>query len=210
LGFPEPLPATPGEEPIVAMLVGPTGAGKTTNLAKLAARYALEYEWEVEIVAADAYRVGAVEHLTQYAGLMGINIRSAQNPGELRRRVNNSEADLVLVDSAGRNHRDDARMADLDDLVHAAQPDYVFLCVSLTSREEYTLEVINRYRHIGFNRLFFTKLDETEQFGSCLNIAAHTGTALSYISKGQRVPEDLVEANAHELAARLLEVNNDE
>jgi flagellar biosynthesis protein FlhF len=188
------------------MLVGPTGVGKTTTVAKLAARYA-ERSWSVEVITNDMYRVAAVDQLAQYAELIGVPLRTAGTPGEVKRLLDNSTADLVLIDTAGRSHLDGERMNRLYKLVEVTRPDYVFLCLSLTGSYRDTVDVIKQYAGVEFNRLLFTKLDETRQAGLVLNLADQTSVPLSYISTGQRVPQDLIRANAHQLAELLMEVN---
>ncbi len=189
----------------VVALVGPTGAGKTTTLAKLAAHYALGMRKKVALITLDTFRVGAIEQLRAYAEIAGLPNYVAGNPEEMVAILDRlRDRDLVLVDTAGRNARDEMRMSELNAFWTARRPDEVHLVLSVTTRYSDALEVIERHRNTGFDRLLFTKLDETVRHGLLLNLSVVAQRPISYVTTGQNVPEDIAAARAGDLAKLIL------
>lgn len=204
IGKGRPIHVTRGQRRTVA-LVGPTGVGKTTTIAKLAARFALAEGRKVALITVDTFRIGAVDQLRTYAQISGLPCHVAITPADLARILNQDarDADLVLIDTAGRSHRDEPRMHQLKEFWAAVRPDEIHLALAAGTRLRDALDVVERYREAGFDRLLFTKLDETGCCGLPLNVAAMTQKPLSYFTSGQHVPEDLSPAGAAELARRL-------
>lgn len=193
----------PGK-PVVAF-VGPTGAGKTTAIAKLGARLALERKRSVLLVTTDACRIGAVEQLRTYAGLMGLPFRVAQQAAELPPMIEgNRQKDFILIDTAGRGPKDmDAvgeLMRYLRDTDHAER----HLVISATTKSVDMHEVVDRFGACNPDHLLFTKLDETFTFGPIFNELVRTQKPLSYFTDGQRVPEDMHVARTEQLIDILL------
>lgn len=185
----------------VVAFVGPTGVGKTTTVAKLAAHFALREGKRVALVTIDTFRVGAVDQLREYARIADLPCYVATSPPELGAILKRlSDHDLILVDTAGRSHRDEPRMAELKGFWSERRPDEIHLVVSATSRYADVLDVIHRYREPGFDRLIFTKLDETGRHGLILNVAPGVAAPLSYVTTGQQVPEDIAVARPGDLA----------
>lgn len=202
LGVPEPI--EPGDGRRVFALVGPTGVGKTTTLAKLAARYALGEKIKVGLVTADTYRIAAVEQLKTYGSIMGIPVAVAYTPGELGRAVDGfRDKDLVLIDTAGRSHRNEVQMAELKGYLEAANPDGTYLVLAMNSGVADVMDVVDSYNRVGYDRLLFTKLDESSGFGLMLNVRNATRKPLSYFTTGQNVPDD-IEVVDPRRAARLI------
>lgn len=189
----------------VIAFVGPTGVGKTTTLAKLAAHFALRERRRVCLLTLDTFRVGAVDQLRTYAQISGLPCLVAATPAEFASLLERApEYDLVLVDTAGRSHHDEMRMSELAGFLAARRPDEIHLVVSATSRYSDALEVLDRYREAGFDKLLFTKLDETRHHGLILNVAVVAQRPLSYVTTGQQVPEDIAVARAGDLAKLLV------
>ena len=195
----------------LAALVGPTGAGKTTTLAKLAARLHLQQGWRVELVTADTFRVGAIEQLQTYGRLLGLGVEVTPTPGALARALERlRDTDVVLMDTPGRAHRDARRLAELRALLQVLREAAaaggarceVHLVLAAPTREQEAVAVLAAYGPLA-DRLLLTKLDECEGPPAVLSTAAAQGLCLSYCAFGQRVPEDLAVAWPDRLAAGL-------
>jgi flagellar biosynthesis protein FlhF len=174
----------------VIALVGPTGVGKTTTLAKMAARALLETRKRVAFVTLDTYRVGATEQLARYGEIMNVPVLVARDRGELARALERlHDADLVLVDTAGRSSPEDvARQAALVRTVPRVQ---LHLVVSAATGAQELAAVADRYRELRPDRLVVTKLDEAAGPGSILSATVRVQRPVSCVADGQRVPEDL-------------------
>jgi flagellar biosynthesis protein FlhF len=199
-------PLLTGEErKKTVILVGPTGVGKTTTIAKLAAHYRQHERRSVALVTLDTYRMAAVEQLRMYADLIGVTMDVALTRGDAVRCIaRRNEAELILVDTAGRSPGDAVGMTEVRDILSLNHPVEVHLVLSATTRERDLLQHTNHYRGIPFNRLLFTKLDETAGIGGAFDLMSKTRVPLSYFCVGQRVPEDLELAQPERLAELLL------
>lgn len=190
--------------PTVVALVGPTGVGKTTTLAKLAANYKLREGRSVGLITIDTYRIAAVEQLRTYADILKIPLVAVTTPDEIAAAVANmKECDVILIDTAGRSQRDDLRVADLSRFLEAAKPHQVHLVLSSTSREEIIREAAAKFSPLGVKHVIFTKLDEAVGFGVILNVLTDVGLHVSYLTNGQSVPDD-IEAGSASRVARLI------
>ncbi|HWI54174.1 MAG TPA: flagellar biosynthesis protein FlhF [Desulfobacteria bacterium] len=173
-------------------LVGPTGVGKTTTIAKLAATFAIVDKKNVALITADTYRVAAVEQLKTYGEIIGIPVDVVFTPQELQEAIaRHTDKDLILIDTAGRSHKNTEQMVELKSLLEVAEPSEIFLVLSASTRYKDMIEIVNRYSDIAINRLIFTKLDETSSYGAILNVISKTQKYLSYITVGQNVPDDI-------------------
>jgi flagellar biosynthesis protein FlhF len=186
-----------GERQVVA-LVGPTGVGKTTTLAKIAARAILETRKKVALLSVDVYRIGAQEQLARYGEIMNVPVLVARDKAELARAVERvRDADLVLVDTAGRSAPEDvARQAEL---VRAVPGVLLHLVVSAAAGPQQLAAVGEAWRSLRPDRLVFTKVDEAAGPGAILSAAVRVGRPISCIADGQRVPEDLHTVTGHQL-----------
>ena len=204
LGEPAGIQLSDNDRTVVA-LVGPTGVGKTTTLAKLAASFALGQKKSVALVTADTYRIAAVEQLQTYGEIIGVAVDVVFSEQEMRAALGrHSKRDLVLIDTAGRSPRNAAQMQELAGLLAAAAPDETHLVMSLTTAHKDALEAAEQFGQIGFDHLLLTKLDETAGPGLALSLAAQLGRPLSYVTTGQNVPDDIELCQPAKLAARLL------
>jgi flagellar biosynthesis protein FlhF len=173
-------------------LVGPTGAGKTTTLAKLAAHYSLSKEKAVSIITADTYRIAAIEQIRTFADIVGIGLQVVFSPDEVPDALIACENDdLVLIDTAGRSARNKQHMDDLSVLLASLKPDETHLVLSAATKDSDLHDTIELYRQFKVNRLLFTKLDETSKLGNLLNCVFESRIAVSYLTAGQSVPDDI-------------------
>jgi flagellar biosynthesis protein FlhF len=176
----------------VIVFLGPTGVGKTTSIAKLAARLALQQRKKVVLMTLDGYRIGAVEQLRTYAGLMGIPFRFVSDVADLPKAIReHGQRDYILIDTAGRGPRDLETMKGLAEFLKTASQVERHLVLSATTKASDLKDIVDRYEICCPDHLLFTKLDETTSLGPILNELVRSRKALSYYSDGQRVPEDL-------------------
>jgi flagellar biosynthesis protein FlhF len=192
--------------PKVMMVVGPSGVGKTTTIAKLAAHYALQQKRKVALITLDTYRVAAVEQLRAYGNILGLGVDVALTCQDLQGLLHRRRAaDLILVDTAGRSHLDHAALQELQKLTRLSGCIETHLVLSAASRETDSERIVARFAPLPVARIIFSKLDETSQYGGIVNVLRRSGLALSYLSAGQRVPEDLLMATPKLLADLLLD-----
>lgn len=196
--------------PYVVALVGPTGVGKTTTVAKIAANLKLHHNKRVALISADTYRIAAIEQLQTFANIAGISMSVAYSPQDMREAINKyRDRDLILIDTVGRSQKHEAHLNDLRQFVDAANPDEVHLVMNLTASLKTLLDVIRRFSVMRPNRFLFTKLDETTTPGNMLNVLYKYQTPISYVTNGQTVPNDIANAEAEALAQFILDGVND-
>ena len=205
LGKPETITLRSDKKPTVVIFIGPTGVGKTTTLAKIAAGHSLEKNLKVGLITADTYRIAAVEQLKTYAEILGLPISVIYTPKEMKSAIEAyQDKDLVLIDTAGRSYRNKTQFEELKELVTESQADEVFLVLSSTSSIQNNKEIIDNYRFLDEFKLIFTKTDESPTLGMLLNARMMTGKALSYVTIGQSVPDDIEVASADKIARNLI------
>jgi flagellar biosynthesis protein FlhF len=198
--IPSPGRCTDGR-PLTIALVGPTGVGKTTTIAKLAAAYKLRYNKNIGLITCDTYRIAAVDQLRTYAQIMGVQLHVAQSPEQVAAACDSfADCDAILIDTAGRSQNDQPKLDELQALLHAAAPHQTHLVLSGASSQSVLLSAAERFRCTNPNRVIFTKLDETVSFGVIINAARHIGTKLSFITTGQDVPDNIEPGRAEKLA----------
>lgn len=191
--------------PVIWALVGPTGVGKTTTAAKLAARFALRHRLSVGMITVDTFRMAAAEQLKVYGQIMEVPTLVASSGPELIKAVDElSGKDLILVDTVGRAPGDSQNLEELAQVLGAVAGIQSHLVLSCPTRNLDQQAVMQGFEVFNPQSLIFTKLDETAVFGPILNRVAQSGLAVSYITFGQKVPDDLEEASLESLARRLL------
>ncbi len=192
-------------QPLIVALVGPTGVGKTTTLAKVAARYKLQQGRRVGLITADTYRIAAVDQLRTYANIIDLPLHVVLTPAEMRSAVHQLRAcDVILIDTAGRSQKDPDRIAELGAFVRAADPHEVHLVLSSTAGERVLQQEVDAFSAVGVDRIALTKLDEAVSFGALLNVIRQLDKPVSYFTTGQEVPDHLEVGDAHRLAALIL------
>ena len=204
VGIAPPIAAVAGTRRVVA-LVGPTGVGKTTTVAKLAANFKLAQGLKAGLVTVDTYRIAAVEQLRTYAEIIDLPLAVANSPGEMARAMDQlGDVDLVLIDTAGRSPRDEVKIRELSDFLHAAQPDEVHLVLSAVAGERSLRAAVDRFAIARADRLILTKLDEADGLGGVLGVLGQANRPVSYLTTGQAVPDDIEPADRVRLARLIL------
>jgi flagellar biosynthesis protein FlhF len=203
-----PISAATGSCRVVA-LVGPTGVGKTTTIAKLAANYRLREKRRVGLLTVDTYRVAAVEQLRTYADIIDLPMEVVATPREMREAVGRmSHLDLVLMDTAGRSPRDEVRIQELKSMLAEAEADEVHLVLSITAGAKSLAATAERFADVGTTALLLTKLDEATSLGQLITLLRYCRLPVSYLTDGQNVPDDIQTADRHRLAYALLGIEH--
>jgi flagellar biosynthesis protein FlhF len=185
-------------------LVGPTGVGKTTTLAKLAAAFKLRQKLKVGMITIDTYRIAAVDQLRTYANIIGVPVKVVLTPAEMQQALREFAGyDVVLIDTAGRSPTDQLKIGELSEFIKAANPTEVHLVLSSTCSEDAMEAALREFSKARVDQIIFTKLDEAISFGVLLNVARRASKKLSYITTGQDVP-DHIEISQPRRIARLI------
>ncbi len=199
-----PIKASSGQGRIVA-LVGPTGVGKTTTIAKLAANYRLRENKRVGLITVDTYRIAAVEQLRTYAEIIDLPMEVVSTPREMREaKARMGDLDLVLMDTAGRSPRDEVRIQELKSMLAEAEPEEVHLVLSAVGGARSLATTAERFATVGTTALIVTKLDEATALGNLLTVTRSCGLPVSYLTDGQNVPDDIQIAHSRELSQMIL------
>lgn len=194
----------------IIFFVGPTGVGKTTTIAKLASYFKLEKKAKIALITSDTYRIAAVEQLRTYANILDVPLSVVYTLEEFNNSVKMFEGyDLILVDTAGRSHKNDEQCNEMfhliEDCVISEQlVKEVYLVLSAATKYKDLLKIDQVYSHIKKYSIIFTKLDETTCLGNILNMKLATGVPLSYVTSGQAVPDDISIIDAQKIARSLL------
>ncbi|MGM9580686.1 MAG: flagellar biosynthesis protein FlhF [Anaerovibrio sp.] len=192
-------------KPKVVALIGPTGVGKTTTLAKIAAKFVLEQGARVALITADTYRISAVEQLKTYSDILGLPLEIVYNPEALRKAIEkHKDKQLILIDTAGRSQYNEYQMKELSGLLSIDADIEKHLVMSATTKTSDGVELLENFSICQPDRVIFTKVDETGTHGIILNILHRRKVALSYITNGQSVPDDIEPASVERLAELLL------
>lgn len=204
-----PICRTKKTGPHVVALIGPTGVGKTTTLAKLAANLKLREKQQVGLITIDTYRIAAIDQLKKYADIIGAPLRVVANPEDLRDAVAamSQQCQYILIDTAGRSPNDTLKLNELKAFLAAAGPsgpDEVHLVLSTTASQECVELAIERFSNVRVDKIIFTKLDEAAHVGVVLNVVRKVNKALSYITTGQDVPDDIEVGRGQRLAQLIL------
>ena len=193
------------EEQQIISLVGPTGVGKTTTVAKLAAVSSVLNYKKVGLISIDAYRIAAYDQLKTYAEIIGLPVELALSPQGARDAIDKfADQDIIIVDSVGRSPNHQVHMAELHGYMQVIRPTEVHLTVSASVKFEDLVRIVDRYRTLDVSRIIFTKLDETVTLDTVVNGAYYTKYPISYLGVGQTVPDDLEVADIERISSFLL------
>lgn len=200
-----PIVRTKTTGPHVVALIGPTGVGKTTTIAKLAANLKLRERRRVGLITIDTYRIAAIDQLKKYADILGSPLRVVNSPEDLRDAIQAmSDCEFILIDTAGRSPTDTLKLNELKSFLNAARPDEVHLVLSTTASQECIESAIARFGEVRADKIIFTKLDEAVHVGMVLNVVRKVNKSLSYITTGQDVPNDIEVGRPRKLAQLIL------
>ncbi len=214
---PTPLTAnSPNGRPLTIALVGPTGVGKTTTLAKLAASFKLKTGRKVGQITSDTYRIAAVDQLRTYANIIGLPLQVVLTPADMRQAVHAlsspggsgggsaSGCEVILIDTAGRSQNDTLRIAELREFIDAAHPHEVHMVLSATAGEKVLAKEAAAFGSVGVNKVILTKMDEAASLGAVVGLLKQINRPVSFITTGQEVPDHLETAKAERLAELVL------
>jgi flagellar biosynthesis protein FlhF len=200
-----PESQTISERTRIINIVGPTGVGKTTSIAKLATEQILKQKRRVAIITTDVYRIGAVEQLKTYAGILNVPIEVVRSPEELQLALMKLKSyDLIYVDTAGRNYKEIKYLESVNEFLKQPIESENYLALSLTTKYEDLQLLLERFLFSPVKKIIFTKFDETSSYGTILNIAYHFPYQIAYITNGQSVPEDIIATDPALLTSYLL------
>ncbi len=196
--------------PRVVALVGATGVGKTTTIAKLAADFAYRQQKKVALISLDAFRIGAIDQLRLYGEIMQVPVDLANSVDDFESLLlQHSDKDIIFVDTMGRSHQDENYTGELKQYFSKVKYLQIHLVLSLATEESLFDKYFRQFSPLGIDRLIFSKLDEGLKYGSLLNFSLRTRIPLSYYTAGQRVPEDIEVANKDTLIRLIFNQNQD-
>lgn len=191
IGEISPLSISPGYQKVI-FFIGPTGVGKTTTLAKIAAQLVLEEKYNIGLITADTYRIGAVEQLKTYSDILNLPLEIVYNEEDIYKSLGGfRDKDVILIDTAGKNHREIDEYDPMYKMISSIKNKEVYLVLSGTTDYITLKSIINHYSIIENYKIIFTKMDEAQGFGNILNAKLLTESHLSYITTGQNVPDDI-------------------
>ena len=189
----------------VVALVGPTGVGKTTSIAKLSANLSMKEGKSIALITADTYRIAATDQLKVYADIIGLPLEVALSPKDMKTSIKRyKDRDYILIDTAGGSQYNEEQIAELKRYLDAASTDETHLVVSATTEFKELLRVIDKFSVVRPTCLLFSKIDETQQVGIVLNTLSHVDKPVSYFTTGQNVPDDMELASVDGITKMML------
>ena len=194
--------------PKLIYFIGPTGVGKTTTIAKIASKFAIEQKKKIALLTADTYRIAAAEQLRTYANILEVPFRVIYTPEEIEQALDEfKNYDYILVDTSGHSHQNEEQKEATKEFIRAVNENIekeVFLVLSATTKYRDLTGIADSYKDIADFKLIFTKLDETTALGNLYNLRLYTGAPLSYVTWGQNVPDDIAPFNPQSTVKKIL------
>jgi flagellar biosynthesis protein FlhF len=176
----------------IVHFVGPTGVGKTTTIAKMAAEQVLKHRRRVGFITSDTYRIAAIEQLKTYANILNVPTEVVFSPKDLNRAFEQlNQADIIFMDTAGRNYRNEMYVSELHTLLQSEGQSETYLVLSMTTKYRDMKAITENFQKFNLDKVILTKFDETDSYGCILNLVNDFGLNFSYISNGQNVPDDI-------------------
>jgi flagellar biosynthesis GTPase FlhF len=196
----------PTQQARVLTFIGPAGVGKTTTLAKIATLLSMNDEKKLAMIAVQAYRLGASQQLQVYGDFLNLPVDVVMTPGELAQALEkHRDKDYILIDTAGRNASNSGLLLELKSFIKTVtEPQEVYLVLSLTTKNRDLHRTIHEFLRVGCTKMIFTKVDETETYGSLLNMVVTHGLPVAYLADGQGIPDFINEASPKSIADLLL------
>ncbi len=186
-----------GEGPKVITLVGPTGVGKTTCIAKLALISKILHKLDVGLISIDTYRLGALDQLRIFSEVSAIDFLVAYEPNDIKKFLKKfSHKDLIFIDTVGRSQKNSLLLNDIQKFLDAAKSDEIYLVLSATSSTKNLIDIANKFKMFNYTGFVFTKLDESVTFGNLLNLSSKYDEPIKYLTNGQVIPDDIIAADA--------------
>ena len=191
LGQPKTITLNEGKQKAV-FFIGPTGVGKTTTIAKIAAHFKLEKNVKVALITADTYRIAAVEQLKTYAEIMNIPFKVVITIKEMEEAIESmKDLDVVLIDTTGRSSKNYMQISELRAFVEKAEPDHTIMVVSSITKNKDIEFILKGYEKLNYDKIIITKLDETSSYGIIHTILSVGKKPIAFITTGQNVPNDI-------------------
>mgnify|MGYP001161905130 CR=1 FL=1 len=191
LGYSRPM-STKLHGQKVVLFIGPTGVGKTTTLAKLAAIYSIKYNYNVGLVTTDTYRIAAVDQLKIYSEILDIPLEIIYTPIEITESMKIfADKDIIFIDTAGKSIKDTEQPEEINTLITLTGADEIFLCISASTSYQGCINIIKSYEFLNDYSIIYTKTDEVTSYGNIFNCCYISGKPMSYMTTGQSVPDDI-------------------
>ncbi|MGD6803038.1 flagellar biosynthesis protein FlhF [Rossellomorea aquimaris] len=187
-------------------VIGPTGVGKTTTLAKMASEAVLEKRKKIAFITTDTYRIAAIEQLKTYAQLLNVPLEVVYKLEDFQKAIDKfADYDVVFIDTAGRNFREEKYVKDLEKIIDFKKDMETFLVLSLTAKEKDLRDIIKNFSTVPVEKFIFSKVDETSSYGTMYNLIRNEEKGAAYLTAGQSVPEDISEASSKQIIDLVME-----
>jgi len=184
------------KKPTIVSLVGPTGVGKTTCIAKLAVISKILHNLDVGLISIDTYRLGALDQLKIFSEISAIDFFVAYEPSDMVSLISKMrKKDLIFIDTVGRSQNQPSQLKGIQDFLSTVKMDDTYLVLNSTATSKNLIDVAEKFKSLNYNGLIFSKLDEAVTFGNILNITYKFDTPIKYLTNGQVIPDDIIAAD---------------